>query len=101
MQEKKAENNGDVMNADSENINQNFDSLRDLLMSLKRYFIDWGIGDFWSGILVNFLGALVLFIVSWLAYLLVRRVVLRAIRFLLIKSDNDWGNVLIENKVFS
>ena len=101
MQEKKAENNGDVMNADSENINQNFDSLRDLLMSLKGYFVDWGIGDFWSGILVNLLGALVLFVVSWLAYLLVRRVVLRAIRFLLIKSDNDWGNVLIENKVFS
>ena len=101
MQENKAENNGDVMNAASENINQNFDSLRDLLMSLKRYFIDWGIGDFWSGILVNLLGALVLFVVSWLAYLLVRRVVLRAIRFLLIKSDNDWGNVLIENKVFS
>ena len=101
MQENKAENNGDVMNAASENINQNFDSLRDLLMSLKGYFIDWGIGDFWSGILVNLLGALVLFVVSWLAYLLVRRVVLRAIRFLLIKSDNDWGNVLIENKVFS
>ncbi len=101
MQENKAENTGDVMNAASENINQNFDSLRDLLMSLKRYFIDWGIGDFWSGILINFLGALVLFVVSWLAYLLVRRVVLRAIRFLLIKSDNDWGNVLIENKVFS
>ena len=101
MQENKAENNGDVMNADSENINQNFDSLRDLLMSLKGYFVDWGIGDFWSGILVNLLGALVLFVVSWLAYLLVRRVVLRAIRFLLIKSDNDWGNVLIENKVFS
>ena len=100
MQENKAENNGDVMNNASENINQNFDSLRDLLMSLKGYFIDWGIGDFWSGILVNLLGALVLFVVSWLAYLLVRRVVLRAIRFLLIKSDNDWGNVLIENKVF-
>ena len=101
MQENKAENNGDVMNNASENINQNFDSLRDLLISLKGYFIDWGIGDFWSGILVNLLGALVLFVVSWLAYLLVRRVVLRAIRFLLIKSDNDWGNVLIENKVFS
>ena len=101
MQENKAENNGDVMNNASENINQNFDSLRDLLISLKGYFIDWGIGDFWSGILVNLLGALVLFVVSWLAYLLVRRVVLRAIRFLLIKSDNDWGNVLVENKVFS
>ncbi len=38
---------------------------------------------------------------SWLAYLLAKRVVLRAIRFLSSKTSTDWDKVLIEHKVFA
>ena len=89
------------MNATSEDINQKIYSLRDLLMSLKKYFIDLGIGDFWSGVLINLVGALLLFLICWISYFLAKRVILRALRFLLDKTDNHWGNVLVENKVFS
>ena len=89
------------MNATSEDINQKIYSLRDLLMSLKKHFIEWGIGDFWSGVLINLVGAAVLFIICWISYVLAKKVMLRALRFLLDKTDNHWGNVLLENKVFS
>ena len=101
MLENETKNTTDIMNAASVDINQKFDSLRDLLLSLKKYFIDWGIGDFWSGVLVNLVGAIMLLVICWFSYLLARRVVLRVLRFLLVKTDNNWGNVLIENKVFS
>ena len=46
MQENKSITTTEFMNANSEDINQKIYSLRDLLMSLKKNFIDWGIGDF-------------------------------------------------------
>ena len=56
MQEDKSITTTEIMNATSEDINQKIYSLRDLLMSLKKNFIDWGIGDFWSGVLINLVG---------------------------------------------
>ena len=76
MQENETNNTTDIMNATSVDINQKFDSLRDLLLSLKKYFIDWGIGGFWSGVLVNLVGAIMLLVICWFSYLLARRVVL-------------------------
>ena len=101
MQGNETKNITNIMNAASTDIKQKFDSIRDILLSLKKHFIDLGVGDFWSGILVNLVGAMVLLVICWLSYLLARRVVLRVLRFVLVKTDNDWGNILIENKVFS
>ena len=101
MQGNETKNITNIMNAASTDIKQKFDSIRDILLSLKKHFIDLGVGDFWSGILVNLVGAVVLLVICWLSYLLARRVVLRVLRFVLVKTDNDWGNILIENKVFS
>ena len=84
MLENETKNTTDIMNDTSVGINQKFDSLRDLLLSLKKYFIDWGIGDFWSGVLVNLVGAIMLLLICWFSYLLARRVVLRVLRFLLV-----------------
>ena len=101
MQGNETKNITNIMNAASTDIKQKFDSIRDILLSLKKHFIDLGFGDFWSGILVNLVGAVVLLVICWLSYLLARRVLLRVLRFVLVKTDNDWGNILIENKVFS
>ena len=49
MLENETKNTTDIMNAASVDINQKFDSLRDLLLSLKKYFIDWGLGVFGQG----------------------------------------------------
>ncbi len=80
---------------------ETIESLRSLLDWLKRQFEVEGIDAWWAGLLVNVVGALTLVFLSWLAYLLAKRVVLRAIRFLSSKTSTDWDKVLIEHKVFA
>ena len=101
MEENNTENQEGALDVASENVAPKFESLRDLLLSLKRQFTEWGIAEFWAGVLVNLVGAVALVIVCWLSYLVAKRILLRAIRFLLSKTENDWDNILIENKVFS
>ena len=50
---------------------------------------------------MNVFGAVALVFVCWIAYLVSKRIVLRVIRYALSKTENDWDNILIENKVFS
>jgi len=80
---------------------ETIESLRSLLDWLKRQFEVEGIDAWWAGLLVNVVGAVTLVFLSWLAYLLAKRVVLRAIRFLSSKTSTDWDKVLIEHKVFA
>ena len=101
MEENNTENQADALDKASESVAQKFESLRDLLTSLKDQFIGWGIADFWAGVLVNVVGAAALVFVCWIAYLVSKRIVLRVIRYALSKTENDWDNILIENKVFS
>ena len=88
---------GQDTNASGETI----ESLRSMLDWLKGQFEGFGIDPSWAGLLVNVVGALLLVFLSWLAYLLAKRVVLRAIRFLSSKTSTDWDKVLIEHKVFA
>ena len=80
---------------------ETIESLRSLLDWLKGQFEGFGIDSVWAGLLVNVVGAVALVFLSWLAYLLAKRVVLRAIRFLSSKTSTDWDKVLIEYKVFA
>ena len=80
---------------------ETIESLRSLLDWLKGQFEGFGIDSVWAGLLVNMVGAVALVFLSWLAYLLAKRVVLRAIRFLSSKTSTDWDKVLIEYKVFA
>ena len=80
---------------------ETIESLRSLLDWLKRQFEVEGIDAWWAGLLVNVVGAVTLVFLSWLAYLLAKRVVLRAIWFLSSKTSTDWDKVLIEHKVFA
>ena len=80
---------------------ETIESLRSLLDWLKGQFEGAGIDAGLAGLLVNVAGALLLVFLSWLAYLLAKRVVLRAIRFLSSKISSDWDKVLIEHKVFT
>ena len=80
---------------------ETIESLRSLLDWLKGQFEGFGIDSVWAGLLVNVVGAVALVFLSWLAYLLAKRVVLRAIRFLSSKTSPDWDKVLIEHKVFA
>ena len=80
---------------------ETIESLRSLLDWLMAQFKHSGIDAVWAGLLVNLIGGLLLVFLSWLAYLVAKRVVLRAIRFLSSKTSSDWDNVLIEHKVFA
>ena len=80
---------------------ETIERLRSLLDWLKGQFEGFGIDSVWAGLLVNVVGAVALVFLSWLAYLLAKRVVLRAIRFLSSKTSTDWDKVLIEYKVFA
>ena len=80
---------------------ETIESLRSLLDWLMAQFEDSGIDAAWAGLLVNLIGGLLLVFLSWLAYLVAKRVVLRAIRFLSSKTSSDWDKVLIEHKVFA
>lgn len=80
---------------------ETIEGLRSLLDWLKRQFEEYGIDAGWAGLLVNVVGAVALVFLSWLAYLLAKRVVLRAIRFLSSKTSFDWDKVIIEHKVFA
>ena len=80
---------------------ETIESLRSLLDWLMAQFEDSGIDAVWAGLLVNLIGGLLLVFLSWLAYLVAKRVVLRAIRFLSSKTSSDWDKVLIEHKVFA
>ena len=80
---------------------ETIESLRSLLDWLKGQFERFGIDSVWAGLLVNVVGAVALVFLSWLAYLLAKRVVLRAIRFLSSKTSTDWDKVLIEYRVFA
>ena len=80
---------------------ETIESLRSLLDWLMAQFKDYGIDAVWAGLLVNLIGGLLLVFLSWLAYLVAKRVVLRAIRFLSSKTSSDWDKVLIEHKVFA
>ena len=80
---------------------ETIESLRNLLDWLMAQFEHSGIDAVWAGLLVNLIGGLLLVFLSWLAYLVAKRVVLRAIRFLSSKTSSDWDNVLIEHKVFA
>ena len=80
---------------------ETIESLRSLLDWLMAQFEHSGIDAVWAGLLVNLIGGLLLVFLSWLAYLVAKRVVSRAIRFLSSKTSSDWDNVLIEHKVFA
>ena len=80
---------------------ETIESLRSLLDWLMAQFKDSGIDAVWAGLLVNLIGGLLLVFLSWLAYLVAKRVVLRAIRFLSSRTSSDWDKVLIEHKVFA
>ena len=80
---------------------ETIESLRNLLDSLMEQFEHSGIDAVWAGLLINLIGGLLLVFLSWLAYLVAKRVVLRAIRFLSSKTSSDWDKVLIEHKVFA
>ncbi len=81
---------------------ETIESLRSLLDWLKGQLIEeFGIDSVWAGLLVNVVGAVALVFLSWLAYLLAKRVVLRAIRFLSSKTSTDWDKVLVKHKVFA
>ena len=80
---------------------ETIESLRSLLGWLKGQFEEFGIDSVWAGLLVKVVGAVALVFLSWLAYLLAKRVVLRAIRFLSSKTSTDWDKVLIEYRVFA
>jgi len=80
---------------------ETIESLRSLLDWLMAQFEHSGIDAVWAGLLVNLIGGLLLVLLSWLAYLVAKRVVLRAIRFLSSKTSSDWDKVLIEHKVFA
>ncbi|MFT6562700.1 MAG: miniconductance mechanosensitive channel [Limisphaerales bacterium] len=90
-----------VRGQDADASDKTIESLRSLLNWLKGQFEDFGIDPGWAGLLVNVVGALLLVFLSWLAYLVAKRVVLRAIRFLSSKTSTDWDKVLIEHKVFA
>ena len=64
-----------------------------LLGWLRGEFEGAGINAGLAGLLVNVVGALLLVFLSWLAYLVAKRVVLRAIRFLSSKTGTDWDKV--------
>ncbi len=81
--------------------NETIQNLRNLLDALMGLFEGYGIETGWAVLLVNVVGAGLLVFLSWLAYLLTKRVVLRVIRFLATKSSFDWDNVLIQHKVFA
>ena len=80
---------------------ETIESLRSLLDWLRVQIEDFGIDAVWAGSLVNLVGGLLLVFLSWLAYLVAKRVVLRAIRFLSSKTSSDWDDILIEHKVFA
>jgi miniconductance mechanosensitive channel len=80
---------------------ETIESLRSLLDWLMAQFEHSGIDAVWAGLLVNLIGGLLLVFLSWLAYLVAKRVVLRAIRFLSSKASSGWDKVLIEHKVFA
>ena len=80
---------------------ETIESLRSLLGWLKGQFEEFGIDSVWAALLGNVVGAVALVFLSWLAYLLAKRVVLRAIRFLSSKTSTDWDKVLIEYRVFA
>jgi len=90
-----------VSGQDADVSGETIESLRSLLDWLRGQFEDSGIDPGLAGLLVNVVGAVALVFLSWLAYLVARRVVLRAIRFLSSKISSDWDKVLIEHKVFT
>ena len=90
-----------VSGQDAEASGETIESLRSLLDWLRGLFVEAGIDAGLAGLLVNVAGALLLVFLSWLAYLVAKRVVLRAIRFLSSKTSSDWDKVLIEHKVFA
>ena len=77
------------------------ETIESLLDWLRREFEGAGINAGLAGLLVNVAGALLLVFLSWFAYLVAKRVVLRVIRFLSSKTSSDWDKVLIEHKVFA
>ena len=76
-------------------------TIESLLDWLRGEFEGAGINVGLAGLLVNVAGALLLVFLSWFAYLVAKRVVLRVIRFLSSKTSSDWDKVLIEHKVFA
>lgn len=76
-------------------------TIESLLDWLRGEFERAGINAGLADLLVNVAGALLLVFLSWFAYLVAKRVVLRVIRFLSSKTSSDWDKVLIEHKVFA
>ena len=77
------------------------ETIESLLDWLRGEFEGAGINVGLAGLLVNVAGALLLVFLSWFAYLVAKRVVLRVIRFLSSKTSSDWDKILIEHKVFA
>ena len=77
------------------------ETIESLLDWLRGEFEGAGINAGLAGLLVNVAGALLLVFLSWFAYLVAKRVVLRVIRFLSSKTSSDWDKILIEHKVFA
>ena len=77
------------------------ETIESLLGWLRGEFEGAGINAGLAGLLVNVAGALLLVFLSWFAYLVAKRVVLRVIRFLSSKTSSDWDKILIEHKVFA
>ncbi len=67
---------------------------------ISQYLVSYGMNEELSVYISNFFAAVIIILISALAYLVARKIVLRVLRSFISKSRSRWGEILLKNSVF-
>ncbi|TSA29586.1 MAG: mechanosensitive ion channel family protein [Bacteroidetes bacterium] len=68
---------------------------------LKDLLLNWGVGDTWTGYLVDFSVLILIFLISIIIYYIVKIIINRILKRLILRSASKWDDHLYEQKVFT
>ena len=67
---------------------------------ISKYLVSYGMNEELSVYISNFFAVVIIILISALAYLIARKIVLRVLRTFISKSKSRWGEIFLKNSVF-
>lgn len=81
-------------------MNQETSGLLQMVKLIKNWLESQGIGGKWSVCLTNIIMVIFVILVSWILYIIVKRILIKSMEAFAARSKTKWDDILLKNKVF-
>ncbi len=81
-------------------MNQETSGLLQMVKLIKNWLEAQGIGGKWSVCLTNIIMVIFVILVSWILYIIVKRILIKSMEAFAARSKTKWDDILLKNKVF-